>query len=125
MNRWENDTITASDKRILITKFVGEAWDKIFNLDDFSPDIYFERTGCLLTLDGSEDHLVKIEGMPDYKPSFVQHNDDDSDSDVDLPVVANAAPEPSSDMDAEDDSDIDVEQREIGNADLNLDMIMM
>ena len=42
LNIWEHSKLSASDKRILITKFVGAACEKIFSQDDFSPDIYFE-----------------------------------------------------------------------------------
>ena len=51
-----------------MTKWVGEAWDHIFKSGKYSPDRNFERTGCLLTLDGSEDHKVHIQGLPAYKP---------------------------------------------------------
>ena len=29
---------------------------------------YFQHSGCLITADGSDDHLIKFEGVPDgYK----------------------------------------------------------
>ena len=52
LKSWEDGKLTESDKRVLITKFVGSAWEKIFSRSDFSADIYFQRTGCLLTLNG-------------------------------------------------------------------------
>ena len=90
---WEDGKLTESDKRVLITKFVGSAWEKIFSRSDFSADIYFQRTGCLLTLDGSDDHLVNIEGLKDYKPPFVQLNDAENIEEVPEP-----AEEPTSDV---------------------------
>ena len=33
------------------------------------------KTGCLITADGSEDHLIKLEGLPEYQvppPSLVE-----------------------------------------------------
>ena len=68
LQKWEDGKITASEKRILITKWVGEAWDIIFKSGKYNQDKFFEHTGCLLTLDGSEDHLIKIQRLPDYKP---------------------------------------------------------
>ena len=63
----------------------------------------------MLTVDGSEDDLVNVEGLPYYKPAFVVMNDDE-----DLPAVADeqveAAEEPPSDVSSEDDSDIEVEE---------------
>ena len=40
---------------------------------------YFEHTGGLLTADGSEDHLIKMEGVPDGE-TFSWVDDDDNDS---------------------------------------------
>ena len=68
MPRKESCTITASQKRILITKWVGNAWDITFKSCKYEPDKCFEHTGCLLTLDGSEDDKVKIQGLPNYRP---------------------------------------------------------
>jgi hypothetical protein len=104
---------------------VGEAWEKIFSRVDFSPSIYFQKTGCMLTLDGSEDDAVRIEGMPDYKPVFVSHNDDDIDEDLLAPPIE-AAPEPNSDIESEDDSGIEIDEGlRIQNENQNLDFIIM
>ena len=69
-DKWygEYNRFTASERRILITHWVGEAYNAL--VDDkynrFRREI-FERTGCLLTADGSGDNLVRPEGLPDYK----------------------------------------------------------
>ena len=68
LHKWEDGKISSSEKRILITKWVGEAWEVIFKSGKYNPDKFFEHTGCLLTLDGSEDHLIKIQGLPYYNP---------------------------------------------------------
>ena len=58
---------TAKDRRILITHWVGDAWGKLQDPKyDHSRWRCFERTGCLLTADGSDDDKVKPEGMPEY-----------------------------------------------------------
>ena len=98
-------TISESEKRTLITKFIGAAWESIFSREDFSADLNFKKTGCLLTLDGSEDAKVNIEGMPDYKPTYIHTDDDQSDSEEALP---SAAEEPASDIESENDSELDV-----------------
>ena len=67
--RWYGSgaSFTASHKRILITKWVGAAFRK---LTSAKYDAYrrrmFEKTGCLLTVDGSEDQRVAPEGLPNY-----------------------------------------------------------
>ena len=62
------ETLTVSTRRILITQWVGEA-NKILmdeKYDGFRKNC-FDKTGCNLTADGSDDHLVKPEGLHDYK----------------------------------------------------------
>ena len=62
LEQWENGTVSASDKRI----------------PRYNPRAYFERTGCLLTIDCSEDALVKLKGVPDYQvPPTWQVQDED------------------------------------------------
>ena len=49
--------ITAKKKRILITHWVGEAYNKLVG-NDYS-NSSFEKTQCLITADGSEDSNVE------------------------------------------------------------------
>ena len=69
-DKWygEDNRFTASERRILITHWVGEAYNALADdkYNRFRREI-FERTGCLLTADGSGDNLVRPEGLPDYK----------------------------------------------------------
>ena len=83
LDLWENGKLSESDKRILITKFVGAAWEKLCSNKNFNPYVYFQKTGCLLNVDGSEDDLVNVEGLPYYKRASVVMNDDE-----DLPTAA-------------------------------------
>lgn len=77
---------------------------------DNHPDSYFARTGCLLTLDGSEDEKINIEGAPEYKPpTLLQFDDDQSDDEVAPAPEAHlniVEPEPESDV--TDDSDVEI-----------------
>ena len=59
--------ITASRKRILISHWCGNAYRKLTSskYDDFRRRL-FTKTGCLITADGTEDHLISPEGLPDY-----------------------------------------------------------
>ena len=45
--------LSASEETILVTKFVCAAWEKVFLSGKHKPASYFQKTGCLLTLDGS------------------------------------------------------------------------
>ena len=71
LDRWENGTLSASDKRIIIIRFVGAAWKKFFNDDRYNPIRYFVKTGSLLTLDGSDAYKVCIKGLPNYSHQWL------------------------------------------------------
>ena len=68
--RWTGNTdinFTASERRILISHWVGEAFETLqTNQYDHSRWRCFERIGCLITADGADDDKIKPEGMPDY-----------------------------------------------------------
>ena len=60
--------ITASEKRILITKWAGNAYRQLNrpSYDKFRRRL-FEKTGCLITADGSEDDKINPQGLPNCK----------------------------------------------------------
>lgn len=69
VDKWYGvDNFTASERRILITHWVGEAYKTLLDskYETFRHRM-FEKTGCLLTADGSGDHLVTPEGLPNYE----------------------------------------------------------
>ena len=69
---WQGETkgFTAKDRRVLITHWAAQAWKK------FVTDEYFQfrqnawqKTGCMMTADGSEDHLIRPEDLgSEYVP---------------------------------------------------------
>lgn len=56
----------------------------------------------LNAIDGSEDDLIKVPGVPDYDINDSDYSDDDSDNDSD----------DGSDNDSDDDSDDDIDDSE-------------
>ena len=66
---WKRNRFSAKDRRILITLRAGNAYQKLISddYDDFRWRL-FEKTGCLITADGSGDAKIAPEGLPDYKP---------------------------------------------------------
>ncbi|XP_065671907.1 uncharacterized protein LOC136089754 [Hydra vulgaris] len=58
--------LSAKDRRILITRWVGEAYRKTSKDEKFLRMLYrsFAKTGCLITADSSEDDKISPEGMP-------------------------------------------------------------
>ena len=61
------EKLTVKQHRILITHWVGDAYEKLRG-PDYEKLRYscFQKTGCLITADGLEDHLIKPEGLDGY-----------------------------------------------------------
>ena len=57
---------SASERRILITRWVGEAWELVSNELKESIIRSFRKCGITIALDGSEDNDINIRGLEDY-----------------------------------------------------------
>ena len=68
IDRWYGETVfRASDKRILITRWVGKTYRKIcVPKYDHLRYRLFEKTGTLITADGSDGDKIQPEGLPNY-----------------------------------------------------------
>ena len=68
-DRWYNNTdpFSAKERRILIIHWAGQAYEKLTSpeYDKFRWRLW-EKTGCLITVDGSDDNKIHPEGLPDY-----------------------------------------------------------
>lgn len=53
LDKWQ-DRLSAKDRRILMTQWTGELWSELSD-DQTVFEGLFEKTGCLLTADGSDD----------------------------------------------------------------------
>ena len=62
LSKWEDNTLTASDRRILLATWFDKAVKRALEGD--AKVKYFQHAGCLLTADGSDDELIKFEGAP-------------------------------------------------------------
>ena len=92
------------------------------DVHNYTPSAYFEKTGCLLSLDGSEleDRKIKIEGMPEYQPPVAPTIDDDEmgfeeekETCPSLPEIQDEETsdhEPEVESDVTDEEQIDVEE---------------
>lgn len=69
-DRWfsHENKFTASERRILITHWTGDAWEKLISSPKYESFIKkcWQKTGCLITANGSDDKLIKPEGLTDY-----------------------------------------------------------
>ena len=62
LTKWEENSLTASDRRILLGSWFYKA--TLRALEGDAKRKYFEHAGALLTADGSDDDLIKLEGTP-------------------------------------------------------------
>ena len=65
--RWCGQGFSASERRILLTKWVGQAWNDMQQYKNFRQRL-FQKTGLLMTAEeGEEDKLINPQGYKDYK----------------------------------------------------------
>ena len=62
LTKWEDNGLTASDRRILLANWYYKAVKKALSTD--AKRKYFEHAGALITDDGTDGHLIKLEGTP-------------------------------------------------------------
>ncbi|CAB1121435.1 unnamed protein product [Ectocarpus sp. CCAP 1310/34] len=74
IERWETASLTASDRRVLITQWTGAAVAKLNSNQGYRHRL-FEKCGMAMTVDGSGDDRITLEGL-DQPYTFP--NDDDS-----------------------------------------------
>ena len=63
LDKWEHGKFTARERRVWISRWVGEAWQKC--VESERADRYFLKTGCLLPVDGSPN-MIHLQGLRDY-----------------------------------------------------------
>lgn len=56
--------MAAWEKRVLITQLAGKAWENVCSRFDFEKAA--TRLGMRMTVDGSEDDKIKLQGLADY-----------------------------------------------------------
>ena len=86
LQKYENNELTASDRRILLANWYCKAYHR--SNEGTSNQKYFEHAGGLLTADGTGDDLIKLEGVPQGKQFSW------TDDPLDAPPTAAAAASP-------------------------------
>ena len=77
LEKWETNALTASDRRVLITQWVGAAMDKVDNRPEYRFRL-FEKCGMAMTVDGSGDENINLEGV-DKPYSFMDAAESDNE----------------------------------------------
>ena len=67
---WESNKLAASDRRVLITQWVGEAAKQIDSDIRYRRRL-FEKAGLAMPADGSDDNLINLEGLEQGTYSFM------------------------------------------------------
>ena len=80
MDDYVNNSLTARQRRVLISRWVGEAWEEMCQALSTSVVRSFVKCGIAVNYDGSDDHLINIEGLPEYKVNSDAESDYSSDS---------------------------------------------
>ena len=80
--------LSAKDRCILITGWVGNTCRKASKDEKIQSMLYrsFEKTGCVITADGSKDEKIQLEVMPGYiVPPPVDVSNDNDDIETQIP----------------------------------------
>ena len=80
LEQYVTNSLSASARRILITKWVGAAWAQISQKKEMV-QCAFKKCGISVPIDGSEDAAIKIRGLEDY---IVRNTPEDSESEEDM-----------------------------------------
>eukprot|EP00479_Gromia_sphaerica_P013267 TRINITY_DN7328_c0_g1_i1.p2 TRINITY_DN7328_c0_g1~~TRINITY_DN7328_c0_g1_i1.p2 ORF type:complete len:120 (-),score=18.40 TRINITY_DN7328_c0_g1_i1:350-709(-) len=60
LDQWMNGKVTTSERRILMTKWLGQSWDDFTENHQDRITKAFKQCGMYNAIDGSENHLIKI-----------------------------------------------------------------
>ena len=64
---WIEGKYSVGQRRVLLTKWVGQAWDDMHAEDSEMIRQAFEQVGLGLPVDGSQDHKIKIKDFPEVE----------------------------------------------------------
>jgi len=73
INDYLHGNFTASERRILLTKWIGQVWEQVAANKDMVIR-GFKKCAVSVTIDGSEDNEIHIKDLEDYD---VKNDDDD------------------------------------------------
>jgi hypothetical protein len=64
---WVEGKYSVSQRRVFLTKWVGQAWEDMHTEDGDMIRQAFQQVGLGLPIDGSRDHEIKIKDFPDVQ----------------------------------------------------------
>ena len=116
--KWE-EGMSAPERRILISNMVADAMTECLKMDDMRVGC-FERTGVLLTLDGSDDEKIRPQGLsndhlPIHIPELISVPEEDKSPET--PTVT-VTPEEQEEGITPDDEAINLEDEDTSDPDV-------
>ena len=75
LDAYVNGKISAKERRILFTQWVGQAWEEVSSNKEMVKRS-FVKTGIAVAIDGSEDKEINIRGLDNY---LVESDEDGGD----------------------------------------------
>ena len=67
LDAWKNGAVGASERRVLFVKWFADAWEDFTKNHQEMITKAFKRCGMFNDVNGRENHLVKVQGAPNYK----------------------------------------------------------
>ena len=119
VEKWESNKLTASDRRILITQWTGEAAKKI-DSDTAYRKRLFEKTGLAMTANGSDDDLINLQGVERGTYSFMEVDTTPEPLEDVLPISPAPADEENPPGSSDEESESETDQ--VVNEEAVLDM---
>ena len=108
-----NGNINAGERRVLLTWWVGEAWEELATNEEMVIRS-FKKCGISVAVDGSEYFEIHLEGVEDYQVN----QEDEFSSDSEDPLSAN-----SSDVESDTSDNDDQEQYHLKSSTINFKVI--
>ena len=66
LNAWKNGKVSAAERRILFTKWLGDSWEDYATNRKSEITTAFKKAGMFNDIHGRENHLIKVSMMPEY-----------------------------------------------------------
>ena len=66
LNQWKDGKVSAAERRILFTKWLGDAWEDYSTNCQEEITNAFKKAGMYNDIHGRENHLIKVTMMPEY-----------------------------------------------------------
>lgn len=64
---WTRNSLKVSERRVLLTVWAAEAWEKVTTSYKVAINSAFTKSGCNVVPSGEKDDQIRVRGLPDWK----------------------------------------------------------